>query len=391
MKITKFILTIFSILLYLYSSAQDDMVKEIGLFYKNVKVIKYQFVYKGKDYDENDTTILLGSVIQQFIHHDSTLSINYNIKIDCGDKYVKNQIERINFIQQYNSFKRSSYSLGIRSVDESSALNEIFFGTISALVDSNELNYFIVEKDTIVDGIGCLKLIQRRQISNFNGYLSCVFLIEKSTNKLVFYKSFLNLGNITNYEEMSISSMEFFDSISKDTFSIKAFSSKYGTPVSIDSLIKIDDNKNVSIGIGTTLKSIVGKSNLNSFNIDTFNFGSQITILDLWYMSCPPCIKAIPYLNEIQNKFSKKGVKVLGINNKDSGKDTSIINNFIRKKSIAYEIILVNSLNFKPIQTSFFPTLLILDKKGTIRYIKQGFYDDMNVQIENEINKLLNE
>ena len=190
---------------------------------------------------------------------------------------------------------------------------------------------------------------------------------------------------------MSISSMEFFDSISKDTFSIKAFSSKYGTPVSIDSLIKIDDNKNVSIGIGTTLKSIVGKSNLNSFNIDTFNFGSQITILDLWYMSCPPCIKAIPYLNEIQNKFSKKGVKVLGINNKDSGKDTSIINNFIRKKSIAYEIILVNSLNFKPIQTSFFPTLLILDKKGTIRYIKQGFYDDMNVQIENEINKLLNE
>lgn len=391
MKKIKFILTIYSILLNLYSYSQGNIIKDIGLFYKNLNVIKYQFEYRGKDYDEKDTTILKGSVIRQLIKHDSTVSVNYNIKIDCGDKFVKNEIERINFIKQYNSFKRSSDSLGIRSVDESCALNEIFFSTISALIDSNELNYFIVEKDTIINKIACFKLIQKRQFSNFDGFIISVFLIEKSTNKLVYSKSSLNSGNLINYEEMSITSMEFFDSISKDTFSLKAFSNKYGTPVSIDSLIKIDDKKNVSIGIGTTLKSIIGKSNLNSFRIDTFNFGSQITILDLWYMSCPPCIKAIPYLNEIQNKFSNNGVKVLGINNKDSGKDTSIINNFIRKKNIAYEIILVNSLNFKPIQTSFFPTLLILDKKGTIRFIKEGFYHDMEVEIENEINKLLNE
>ena len=39
------------------------------------------------------------------------------------------------------------------------------------------------------------------------------------------------------------------------------------------------------------------------------DFLDKLTLYDFWYMDCPPCIKAIPLLNELHLKYGDKGLK----------------------------------------------------------------------------------
>ena len=85
-------------------------------------------------------------------------------------------------------------------------------------------------------------------------------------------------------------------------------------------------------------------------------------LLDFWFKNCPPCLRAISGLNELQRNFNGK-LKVIGIDvQKEDAKD---LKKFIKEKGIEYEI----AADYEKAIHHLFnitvcPTWLLYDKTG---------------------------
>ena len=116
---------------------------------------------------------------------------------------------------------------------------------------------------------------------------------------------------------------------------------------------------------------------INNDSIELYNYKGYVVVLNFWFVSCAPCIAEIPGLNDIVKKYSNDSVKFISIT-KDS-KDY-ILNYFSKRKHFDFEIISNDEDIFREIflfGVGFgYPTTVIIDKKGVIRYVKSGGYSD---------------
>ncbi len=114
----------------------------------------------------------------------------------------------------------------------------------------------------------------------------------------------------------------------------------------------------------------------------------KITIFDFWYTSCLPCIKAIPHLNKLKEKYGDK-IDIIGINaTEKTEKQKDKIDAFLKRTPMNYPILLVDKI---PVQYNIqsYPTLYILDKNGKVKFSKAGFTDNMYEELDTILEALI--
>lgn len=108
-----------------------------------------------------------------------------------------------------------------------------------------------------------------------------------------------------------------------------------------------------------TLKDLKG----NSFSLSTF-FGKRIVLLDFGATWCPYCVDAIPTLKAIHAGY--KDVKVVAVDIKES---RQVVEQFAEKHKLPYTIVLDTDGAVASIyEVRGIPTVIVVDKKGIIRY-----------------------
>ena len=118
-----------------------------------------------------------------------------------------------------------------------------------------------------------------------------------------------------------------------------------------------------------TLKSVSGKKLNLKFLEEGITFSqykNKVVILDVFTTWCPPCIKSIPHLIQLQKKY-KKDIQIIGILMEENKKNSEV-SDFIKKHNINYPITNCKE-NFTLADTwggiSGYPTIIIFDKNGT--------------------------
>lgn len=107
----------------------------------------------------------------------------------------------------------------------------------------------------------------------------------------------------------------------------------------------------------------------------------KLVVLDFWYLACPPCLKAIPELANLQTEYGAKGLQILGLNSTDtSEKKIAEINKFIPVLQMNYPVVMVSKETEQAFRVSVWPTFYLVEN-GKIIYAGKG-YD------ENEFKKL---
>lgn len=118
--------------------------------------------------------------------------------------------------------------------------------------------------------------------------------------------------------------------------------------------------------------------------------GEKLTLIDFWATWCKPCNKAIPELNNIYDLYKSKGVEIIGINC-DGPRSVSKVGPFTKSLSIKYPILIdINSEVRNELNAIAFPTLLIVNSKGQVVWIHEGFVTGDAEVIIAEIEKQLN-
>jgi len=117
--------------------------------------------------------------------------------------------------------------------------------------------------------------------------------------------------------------------------------------------------------------------------------GEKLTLIDFWATWCAPCNKAIPELNKIYGSYKNKGVEIIGINC-DGPRSVSKVGPLSKSLQIQYPILIdINSELKNELNIMGLPTLIIVNPKGKIVWIHEGFVSGDEEIIISEIEKYL--
>lgn len=142
--------------------------------------------------------------------------------------------------------------------------------------------------------------------------------------------------------------------------------------------------------IGKEPPAFSGKT-ANGEKVSLSDYKGKVTIIDFWASWCKPCKEEFPFLVELYDNYSEKGLDLLGIN---LDEEVANMNKFLKKldKDIKFKIIsdpdskIGNLYNVEAIPSTF-----ILDKKGVVRYMHLGFSSEEKEKFKKEIESLLSE
>ena len=138
-------------------------------------------------------------------------------------------------------------------------------------------------------------------------------------------------------------------------------------------------------------KTIPPDFTLKTIDKDTISLHElrgKVVIIDFWYMACHPCIKALPHLQSLYEKYEKDGLIVIGINPFDSGRIEKLPE-FLKFNNVQYPVLISDRELPKIYNVSGYPTIYILNKKGEIVYSELGYDEGDELEWEKIIKKLL--
>lgn len=103
---------------------------------------------------------------------------------------------------------------------------------------------------------------------------------------------------------------------------------------------------------------------------DLKDYRGKVVLLNFWATWCPPCIKEIPSLNNLQKKFSTDDFVVLSV---DIGEEPKDIQAFLEHIPADYPVLVDStSSSTEPWQLKAFPSTYLIDRKGQLRYMYFG-------------------
>ena len=97
-------------------------------------------------------------------------------------------------------------------------------------------------------------------------------------------------------------------------------------------------------------------------------FEGKVTLINLWFTNCRPCITEIPYLNYLKDQYGDR-VNFIAI----TFDTADTVNQFLERKPFAFDH-LVDAAYFlnEDLKNNAYPKLIVVDKKGTVRFAENG-------------------
>lgn len=109
---------------------------------------------------------------------------------------------------------------------------------------------------------------------------------------------------------------------------------------------------------------------LSEFKVGTYLSGPEVTdsslegkavIMEFWGINCGPCLAAMPHLNDLDRKYGKKGLVIIGAHAQD-GTDEQVIE---KAKGLKVKFTITKGAH-SPVQFSGIPKSFIFDATGAL-------------------------
>ena len=140
---------------------------------------------------------------------------------------------------------------------------------------------------------------------------------------------------------------------------------------------------------GTKVGSLAPNFQLDSLEGQTVSLSDlrgKPVLINFWAVRCPDCRMEMPYLQQVYEEWSGKGLVLLAINN---GESPSRIGEFMQSQGFSFPVLLdtrgnvAQMYNIRGIPITFF-----IDKDGIIQDVKPGAFSSVE-EIEKSLSKIM--
>jgi len=110
----------------------------------------------------------------------------------------------------------------------------------------------------------------------------------------------------------------------------------------------------------------------------------KVVVLNFWFIGCPPCRMELPELNELALSYANDPDVVfiaIGLDEK------SDIRNFIKDYPLAYHIVEDGRMYADLYRLNLYPTNVVLDKEGKVRFHSTSYYPNNTYWIKKTIDE----
>jgi len=127
-------------------------------------------------------------------------------------------------------------------------------------------------------------------------------------------------------------------------------------------------------------------NSLDGQTISLSDFRGKPVLLNFWASWCGPCVFEMPFLQEIYDEWSGKGLILLAVN---IGESSSKVKEFLQKHNLSLPVLLdTKKVAAQKYNIAAIPTTFFIDKDGIIREIFLGAFPDKEV-IEKKLSKII--
>ncbi|NVK52801.1 MAG: TlpA family protein disulfide reductase [Flavobacteriaceae bacterium] len=366
---------------------KNSIIKNYEDKIRSAKSIEYDVDVKNKRLSSDKDTLKLYSNARLIRDDKDTIFGGlFWVKTDSIERYY--DTKHIYIINHNNKaitryFPHKGQDWVIKKNPISSVLDSYFFKTnILSKYLKDSIKNIITFKDSILDNTKLslieVKFPNESPIENPKK----VFYFKKNNRlkKITFSVSF---QKNTQYKEWDFSNKK-YNIANRELFekNFERILKNYSIKDYIEKEVKFK-----SLTIGNKAPNFKGIRFRTNESIELKSLKNKIVIIDFWHKDCYPCVKAIPFLSKLRNKYSKAKLEILGVNSiNDREKDKNRITKFIKINKMNYPAIFVDKKVQEEYKINAFPTLYILDKKGKVIFSKVG-YDKVG---ENKIDSILN-
>lgn len=131
---------------------------------------------------------------------------------------------------------------------------------------------------------------------------------------------------------------------------------------------------------GEKLTTITGEK------IDLSLLGEKVYVINFWFISCPPCKKEMPELNQIVEKYKGKDVVFVGI----ALDDKASLKKFLQTTPFNYQIVANGNAYASKYDVSGFPTNVVIGKDGLVKFSTTGLASNTIQWLDKSIKEALN-
>ncbi|MGA2297200.1 MAG: TlpA disulfide reductase family protein [FCB group bacterium] len=388
---------IISILLFFYSSELaipqlQDTVSANKIINDFINVVTSYKIIQYSSYETNTGILIDNSEIMftntyELISNNNVTYVNYNISnffhqfIYNGEEFLEyywrlygdSIVDVINIKNNPDRFVNKEMNWGgekyIITSEKKSYLPHSLFVLLNLAYELQSKGKLSRLPDSTINGIECYRIsytIEDSLIDNEKKYIIQTFGFGKNSKLLVYYKHYSDILN-RHSDDGTIFFWDYTLNLenSDKYFSRKAFPSDF----------KFIDNApikqhEISLTIGTeapdwTLKTIKGEE------INLKKLRGKPVFLIFTDIGCAACQLALPKIKEFTKEH--ENIKVLSIYGRNAKED---LLRYSKQKEIPYDILYNAKYLEKQYKIVGFPTFVLIDKDGKIKYSREGFYQD---------------
>ena len=131
---------------------------------------------------------------------------------------------------------------------------------------------------------------------------------------------------------------------------------------------------------------------INSDALTLTGLRGRVVLVDFWTFGCYNCINTLPTVKGLDAKYRDKGLTIVGVETPETMRERGFENltAAVKQRGISYPVVTdYDSRTWESFGINAWPTVVILDKQGRVRYrhVGEGAYDTQ----ENVIRTLLAE
>jgi thiol-disulfide isomerase/thioredoxin len=123
--------------------------------------------------------------------------------------------------------------------------------------------------------------------------------------------------------------------------------------------------------------------------VDLAGLKGKVVMINFWASWCGPCRKEMPILEQLNKQYRGKGLTLIGVNVEP---DSKAAMNWLKETPVSFPILFdTDSKVSKLYQVAGMPNTVILDRKGTVRYIHRGYQAGAENEYLDQIRQLIRE